>query len=158
VGNRPYSPSATMPNMDDDPTVGLEGAAGDDPLLLPDARGRVGLGKLAGEHRRFVARAHEEHIVLTPCVVVSARHPLATPMQEAVTSDNPLFLELDGRNRIALGPLTGGHRRFLATVQGTGQIVLTRAHVIAADHPLYAQLDLAQQVGPVAQRPARPGR
>lgn len=52
-------------------------------------------------------------------------------------SDDDPLLDVDGRGRISLGRLAQ-HRRYVATIQDGGQILLTPVVVVPANHPLAA--------------------
>lgn len=60
-------------------------------------------------------------------------------------SENDPLLEVDARRRITLGALAQ-HRRYLATVQDSGQILLTPATIVPAG-------DVAQQIQDTIDHP-----
>lgn len=149
-----------MPRMTGELTdefTGIVGGEPDDPVLEMDARGRLSLGAAAGEYRRFVATVTDGQILLTPAVVVSARHPLADALADAVNDETRRFLALDARGRLNLNALAQGRRHYQVTAQDAGRILLTPCTIVAADHPLWEKVTQAREhPGEHRQRRPRP--
>lgn len=70
-------------------------------------------------------------------------------MGEAFDNDDRVLLDVDSRNRISLGDLAGGHRRFIAYATGgvitlEPVIVMTHAELALARNPaLSAEIERA---------------